>query len=55
MNKAELLKEIDKMIMEAKIEQSRAAQERDYISQSYALGKENGLLWAKIYIQNTGE
>lgn len=51
MNKKELLLKIDTLIQEAKLEHDKAQENKDFIEQAFALGKENGLLWAKIIIQ----
>lgn len=51
MTKKELLLKIDALIQEAKLEHDKGQENKDFIEQAFALGKENGLLWAKILIQ----
>ena len=51
MTKEELLLKIDTLIQETKLKQADARSKNEYIDQAFELGKENGLVWAKILIQ----
>ena len=48
MNKKELLEHINKLIAETKMDEAGT---NNTTEQMYYLGKENGLLWAKVLIQ----
>ena len=50
MTKEELLLKIDGLIQEARLKEAEARSKNEYIDQAFELGKENGLLWAKILI-----
>ena len=55
MNKEELLKKINNLLIEADMEKETAKAHNDKMEQMFNLGKINGLLWAKIYIQELKE
>ncbi len=47
MNKTELLEKLDKLIAEAKIDEANAENHKDRV---FFIGRQNGLLWARLFI-----
>lgn len=47
MNKTELLKQIDLLLTEAKMDEANAKKD---IERMHYIGKQNGLLWARLLI-----
>ena len=52
MNKTELLEAIDLQITKAKIDKANS---KNDIERMYAIGKENALLWARLFILDLEE
>jgi hypothetical protein len=52
MNKEELLKKIDLLLTEAKMDEANA---KTNIESMFCIGKQNGLLWAKYFILDLQE
>lgn len=52
MNKEELLKKIDSLIEEVKTDKENA---KDDIEKMFYIGKNNGLLWARLFILDLEE
>lgn len=55
MTKEELILIIDEMIKEAHLKTEKADQDKELITEAINIGKEQGLLWAKIFINELEE
>ena len=49
MNKQELLEKIDLLLQESKIDEANASA-KDKLEKMFQVGKQNGLLWARLFI-----
>lgn len=47
MNKQELLEKINLLLSETKVDEANA---KNRVEEAYCVGKQNGLLWAKMFI-----
>lgn len=54
MTKKELLDKIDLLLQESKIDEANASA-KDKLEKMYQMGKQNGLLWARMFIQRLEE
>ena len=52
MNKKEVIERIDALLQETKIDEANAKTRQD---EWYCVGKQNGLLWARLFVLNLEE